>query len=94
MTRTMTAAAAKAHLAEALREVESGASVTITRHGRPVAVLVPPELADQLGRLRAAGPERGLARIIGRFPDGDELADALDEIAASRTTGRDLPALD
>ncbi len=94
MARTMTAATAKAHLAEALRDVESGESVTITRHGRPVAVLVPPELADQLGRLRAAGPESGLARIVGRFADGAELAEALDEVAASRTAGRSLPALD
>ena len=94
MARTMTAATAKAHLAEALREVESGESVTITRHGRPVAVLVPPELADQLGRLRAAGPESGLAGLVGRFPDGAELAEALDEVVASRTPGRSLPELD
>lgn len=32
---------AKTHLAKLLDEVEQGASVTITRHGRPVARLVP-----------------------------------------------------
>jgi len=94
MPRTMSAAVAKAHLAEALRDVESGEAVTITRYGRPVAVLVPPEWADQLGRLRAAGPESGLARLIGRFLDGDELADALDQVTASRSAVRELPGLD
>lgn len=32
---------AKTHLAKLLDEVEKGESVTITRHGRPVARLVP-----------------------------------------------------
>lgn len=33
---------AKTHLAALLDRVERGERVTITRHGRPVAVLVPP----------------------------------------------------
>lgn len=33
---------AKTHLARLLDEVENGESITITRHGRPVAALVPP----------------------------------------------------
>lgn len=94
MARTLSAAEAKAHLAEALRAVESGETVTITRYGRPVAVLVPSEWADQLERLRAAGPGSGLGGLIGRYSDGDELADALDQVAASRTPGRDLPGLE
>ena len=32
---------AKTHLAKLLDEVEKGESITITRHGRPVARLVP-----------------------------------------------------
>lgn len=32
---------AKSRLSEALREVEKGGEVTITRHGRPIARLVP-----------------------------------------------------
>lgn len=86
MTHTMSASAAKVHLAEALREVEAGESVTITRNGRPVAVLVPPELAEQLGGPRAA--EGGLAGLIGRYDDGDELSDALDQVMASRSSVR------
>jgi prevent-host-death family protein len=33
---------AKTHLPELLRRVESGESITITKHGKPVARLVPP----------------------------------------------------
>ena len=33
---------AKTHLPELLRRVESGESITITKHGKPVAMLVPP----------------------------------------------------
>lgn len=42
MTGTVGAYEAKTHLAELLDRVERGERVTITRHGRPVAVLVPP----------------------------------------------------
>ena len=34
---------AKTHLAELLRRVENGERITITRHGKPVAMLVPPK---------------------------------------------------
>jgi len=36
---------AKTHLPRLLDEVERGERITITKHGRPVAVLVPPEVA-------------------------------------------------
>ena len=38
---TVGAFAAKTHLAELLGRVEAGESITITKHGRPVARLVP-----------------------------------------------------
>ena len=43
------AADAKAKFAELLNEVERGRTVRITRHGKPIARLVP---------IRRAGPER------------------------------------
>jgi prevent-host-death family protein len=46
----MTASAARAALPELLSRVEQGEEVTITRYGRPVAVLVGP---DALRRRRA-----------------------------------------
>jgi prevent-host-death family protein len=39
---TVGAYQAKTHLAELLDRVERGERITITRHGRPVAELVPP----------------------------------------------------
>lgn len=39
--RTVGAYEAKTHLAELLDEVEEGGTITIARHGRPVALLVP-----------------------------------------------------
>lgn len=44
---------AKTHLAMLLDRVESGEEVTITRHGRPVAKLVPVEGPDAKARVRA-----------------------------------------
>jgi len=41
MTSTIGAFEAKTHLAGLLQRVEAGESITITKHGRPVARLVP-----------------------------------------------------
>ncbi|MBL9058393.1 MAG: type II toxin-antitoxin system Phd/YefM family antitoxin [Mangrovicoccus sp.] len=45
---------AKTHLSELLADVEAGASVTITRRGKPVARLVPvtPAAPDRLAAIR------------------------------------------
>lgn len=44
--RTVGAYEAKTHLPRLLDEVEKGERITITKHGRPVAVLVPPGVRD------------------------------------------------
>ena len=44
---------AKTKLAELLDKVEAGETVTITRHGSPVALLVPVRAADERERQRA-----------------------------------------
>jgi prevent-host-death family protein len=41
MTSTMDASEAKTHLSELLTRVEEGEQITITKHGRPVARLMP-----------------------------------------------------
>jgi prevent-host-death family protein len=58
--RTVGTFEAKTHLSALLEEVERGKEITITRHGRPVARLVPVEaapgreqLADSVARLKA-----------------------------------------
>jgi len=38
---------AKTHLPELLKRVEKGERITITRHGKPVAVLTPVESVDR-----------------------------------------------
>jgi prevent-host-death family protein len=45
--KTVQASAAKTHLLELLDEVERGETVLITRHGKPIARLVPNETQRQ-----------------------------------------------
>ena len=55
---------AKTHLPQLLKRVAKGERITITRHGTPVAVLVPPPSADKpdvkaaIARLRAIRKNR------------------------------------
>ena len=46
--RTIGAYEAKTHLPRLLDEVAGGAIITITKHGQPVAVLVPPSAPTSL----------------------------------------------
>jgi prevent-host-death family protein len=59
VTKTVGAYEAKTHLPALLAQVEKGETVTITRHGRPIARLVPiearqsvQEVIDQLKEFR------------------------------------------
>lgn len=75
---TITVAAAKARFAACVRVAEQGGILMVTKHGRPVAALVPAEDAEELKRLRSAGPSSGLASLAGGWPNSDELvADVL-----------------
>lgn len=71
---------AKARLTQLLKEVERGESITITRHGRPIARLVP--ATDQ----RRAEVERTMEQIAA-FRRGMP-AISLDDIRAARHEGR------
>jgi prevent-host-death family protein len=57
MAKTMTATAAKANFLRLLDEAVAGEEIEITRHGRPVARLVPPT-----GPRSMEGMFQGLAR--------------------------------
>ena len=46
--RTIGAYEAKTHLARLLEDVGKGERITITKHGRPVAVLVPPGVVQDI----------------------------------------------
>lgn len=65
MPKTVTATAAKANILRLLDEAAAGEEIEITRHGRPVARLVPPiggrDLKDSFaGRARTAASEEDL----------------------------------
>jgi prevent-host-death family protein len=64
---TIGAYAAKTHLSELLEKVEAGEEITITRHGSPVAKLVPvkkratlDERAAAIGRIQKLGASLSL----------------------------------
>ena len=81
MSKTVPIAEAKATLSRWIRLAEEGEPVVITRHGRPVAALVPPGDVEQLERLRAAGPKGGLASLAGGWEGSDELVQRIEELA-------------
>jgi prevent-host-death family protein len=73
------ASAAKARFAELLDEVERGETVVITRHGRPVAHLVPDHVArreetrralDAIKELRKRGPRATVEEILAWRDEG------------------------
>src|SRR5688572_9043188 len=88
--RHRTLAEVKASLSECVRDVEHGISTLITRHGKPVAALVPADDFHRLGRLRAAGPEGGLAGVAGGWEGSEELVAILER--TRQTTGRSSPS--
>lgn len=94
MRKTLTAAEAKTHFAESLRRAEAGDVVEITRYGKPVAAIVGARTLEQLERLRAAGPQEGLLSLVGRWDDGDELADEIDRVVSNRGPVREIPELE
>ena len=79
--REVQATEAKAHLARLLSEVEHGETIAITRHGKPIAHLVPAEAQERAGRRAAV--ERFEAWRAGW--KGIEMS--LEEILAARHEG-------
>jgi antitoxin (DNA-binding transcriptional repressor) of toxin-antitoxin stability system len=91
----MTVSEARAALPEVLNRVEEGEEVTITRHGRAVAVIVRPDVmwsrsragdvlaeAEQLERMLHAAGEREL-------PVGGLTEEYAEELIAAVRAGRD-----
>jgi prevent-host-death family protein len=92
---SITASEARAALPELLTRVEDGEEVTITRHGRPVAILVRP---DALRSRRAQAALQDAARVhdllaaaaATAVPDGAGLtAQRAEDLIAGIRAGRD-----
>ena len=72
VTRSVGAFEAKTHLAALLDAVAAGEQITITRHGRPVAWLVPPDdqarpdVVGTIERLRAFNAGQSLGGLSWR----------------------------
>jgi prevent-host-death family protein len=81
--RVLAVAEAKAAFADSLRHAEHGESVIVTRHGKRVAAIVSLADYEALTRLKAAGPQGGLARLAGGWAGSDELVDAVRSIRRS-----------
>ena len=77
MAITLGAFEAKTRLSELLALVEGGEEVTSTKHGRPVARLVP--MADAPGRRDWAEFWRRVDERRVRFPSRDSIKEAIEE---------------
>ena len=90
----MTVSEARAALPELLTRVEGGEEVTITRHGRPVAVLVRPDALRSRSRIAMRYAER-IHEVVAlaaseSLPTGPGLtAKRADELIAEIRAGRD-----
>jgi len=92
---SMTVSEARAALPDLLSRVESGEEITITRHGRPVAILVRPD-ALRSRRADAALEDAGrIHKLLTQaatepLPEGAGLtAQRAEELVAAIRAGRD-----
>lgn len=95
MSQDRSVADVKAHLSSCLKAVEAGEEVVITRHGKPIAVLVG---ATEWARRRDASAG-GLLSLIGDAgadagADGNAFADDMAQRVRERSAGRPLPTWD
>ena len=79
--REVQATEAKARLAELLRTVERGETITITRHGKTIAHLVPAHAAHRTQR------EDAINHFLRRRAGWERTGMSRDEILATRHDG-------
>ena len=82
--REIQASEAKTHLPRLLDEVERGETIVITRHGRPIARIVPEVTRRQAEIAKAVAELRAVRRSIAER--GESLS--WDELKAFRDEGR------
>lgn len=76
--REVQASEAKTHLPQLLDDVEAGETIVITRHGRPIARLVPDEAQRNADAAAAVEAIRALRKRVEKAPL-QELLDARHE---------------
>ena len=77
--RSIQAAEAKAHLSSLLDEVERGQTIVITRHGKPIARIVPEADSRQARIVRAMADIEEFRKTMPRI--------ALEDILSARHEG-------
>lgn len=77
--RSVGAFEAKTHLSSLLEAAERGERITITKRGRPVAMLVPADSADRQPRAAAARRIRALRKQIRWRGTVEEILSLRDE---------------
>lgn len=93
MSQQRSIAEAKARFAECVATAEAGNPVVITRHGKPVAVLLPATDLALVDRLRNESPEAGLAGLSA-WDDLDDWAETVERVARERSPSAPVPPLD
>ena len=91
---SLTVSQARASLPELLTRVEEGEEVTITRHGRPVAVLVRPDvmrsranvIIEDAGRIHDLIAAAGVSELPA---DGGLTPERAEELVRAIRSGRD-----
>lgn len=79
--REIQATEAKAHLSQLLNAVEQGETVTITRHGRPIAHLIPADIRERAAR------EEAVRRFRAERAKWPPVEVSLEELLAARHEG-------
>jgi prevent-host-death family protein len=87
LTGTLGVAQAKSRFSELIDRVGRGERFVVSRRGKPVVAMVPPDQATP-PRPRPTG----LAAVAGALADWDELAQVVQEIYAARRRSRDRAA--
>jgi len=90
-TESVGTAEAKRRFSELVNRVGDGERFVVSRRGRPVVALVPPEPSLLEGPSPAPS---GLAAIAGALAEWHELDDIVADIYAARRTSEDRPAPD
>jgi prevent-host-death family protein len=92
---SMTVSEARASLPELLSRVEGGEEVTLTRHGRPAAVLVRPDALRSRRAHAALGDAERISELLSEAAaaplpeDAGLTAERAEELIAEIRAGRD-----